>query len=1165
MRKKNNQLIKVGIRSLIALIAVTSNLRGTDFIKNGSFEKCSSDGLSKDWLPVYGAYKAAENEAKEGNRSIKISGGPKNGQAGTLQIVKGFKPGTELKITSHIYIEKFLSGIIKPIHVGFKSKGKNHYKHINLLYTDNPSEYMLKKWLKFEMKLDLSQYPDVKEIKLYSLTWPLGKKTFQGIVYFDKISVSNMETENKMEKQLKQLGNNPVIYSSYTAKAPLFDGKLDDSCWKGCLKYNDFKLLNGEKPFEQTEFMICHDDEYLYVGVKAFASVLNSTNNLINEFREAAKQHDGPLDSDDCIELFLSHDKQNGYYHIIANLNTTFERYVSGDIKDISWNPKLKFKARKQIMKSDGAYYVVELGIPLESIKYGGSDINKLRFNVGREDKFHRENSCWPRLSSFHTYNKYPYLVLGDKNISGFVEENLKKTSSGAFELNYELESNPRAKMQIFTEIRPSEEKVVLSIDEVSQGRGKLLINTAENNFLYTSGLYDGESVIYRTRLNSFGRGGSSRIIKLHADSKQKIAVSLNGQAIKTVKNEKDYDLKLVDGINQVEITADGPVSLKLPWEKRSGTWKVAAQKGAGKSESESYPVTLSRIILNNHSRFFPYISPEELLQIPLGIPQPFFLIVNGLEGQTIGNYNFYLALPEKLEFVGASGCGERVNKRISCSWKLVEKFVLKGTKYNKYIIKYDGNVKNEPGKLVYVAPKKLNTIKNTITLVIRPRKKFAKAGQIYQCFYYGEAENGTIVEAERSFPVKVLPQLNNQGPRKLISLTWFSYRQLDDKELQKEIYAAHARAGFNVAVSDRGHKSMIEGTGMKYSSRFNFLPQNFNPAVITRHYKEIKFIDEKGKYHSSKVPFSYIANDPEVRKLFQDELEKYLLKYKPDVIDWDFEFDVFKGIYTSYDEYTLENFKKLYSIPEKLNPVIIAKRYRTQWAEYMNRITADTFKAVHQVARRLNVKLSLYSGYPSEYTRVHYGINYRMVLPHIDYAMMGYGRPLDSIKNILELSAANGNKPVIFGVCARPYYLYESRAQKNITPALVLRRVADSGYGVMYWGHYASDGRLLFAFNEVNRMLYRYEDFIVDGKKVEPSTIIEGDLNENDIVIYKLGKRLLLLMINSGNNEIAVGFSLKDKKGGRAVEFYSGKEFNSKEKFQFNIPAGRIIALEID
>ncbi|MCK5802881.1 MAG: hypothetical protein KAI66_08615 [Lentisphaeria bacterium] len=996
-----------------------------------------------------------------------------------------------------------------------------------------------------------------------------------GSFEFDKVSVVDITEDvamtRTMEEELKEL-DRPIVYAAHTNTPPVLDGDLNDPCWQGRFKYADFKLMNGNPPKEQTEFMICHDGQFLYVAVKAYALALNPVNNLLSSFRDAAKKRKGPVYSDDGIEFFFSHDKMAGYYQIIGNVHTTWERHVTAQGGDASWAPDVRLGGRKHISeqhRDDDAYYTIETAFSLKSLGIDYPAVSRFRFNLGRADKVNKQNSHWSGLGSFHQYRDYPWLMLGDKAIGGTIGEKLERTSGG-FGIDYEIKATPAVpELRAFVEIRSSAESIAVSSARVGGGQGRLLVKTGKSSFSYSTGLHDGQRVMYRSRPNAYGRGAATGRAKLYAASAKALTITLNGDPIEAPTSGRVYTLGLTDGANRLEVKAAGPLELRLPWVDEPGTWKVKGSdnsvRGEGQMAFDRYPVTLSRTILHRHSRTFPYIDDADPLQASLGTPQPFSVIVNGLEGRTLTGYTLHVRVPEALEFVGASGAGKARFGRASCTVDQVGEITRDGIRYVQYRIAHDGNNKQKPGAMLHVAKKRLSVVNNTVTLVLRPRTGLAEPGRMYRCAYYAAAEDGAVVETKWTLPVKVLPPLSGRGPKKLISMTWFSYRSMDDQELRKTIYASHAHAGFNIFQGGRGDGPLLKDIGMKYEIRFNMTGDCMRPKETQARFPSIKAIDAQGRTRGFFIPFSQISTDPDVRSSFQEDVENYIRTYRPDVLHWDYEFDPLTGLYTSYDNYTLNEFRHRFAIVGELNAAIIAEQYREQWIAYMTELTGDVFKAVHEVTRKLGVEWSLYSGYPGDYTRDHYGVDYDLVLPHVDYAMMGYGRPLDNMTKALKLSAKYGNKPVVFGICATPYFLHHIAPQKNITPALIARRLVDGGYGVMYWGHYASDGRLLLAFNEINRMLHDYEDFIVDGRKVDPPVTIKSGCARDDLAAYQFGDRLLLFVLNNYDDAISVALAPKDGTYAQAREFYTGRTFDPLREMSLRIPAGGLAVVQFD
>lgn len=159
-----------------------------DYVENGTLEEVR-EGKLVGWEQVYTIGEISQEQVRTGKHSYKLA--PHAEKAtGILSEVKGFKPGSTLLIHSHIYVKRFDSGILKPIHLAFTSQGKTYYRHINLFPRDK-DKYQLNDWTQFTYELDLSEYPDVESIRVYCLGWQLKatNEPFSAEVYVDDISV----------------------------------------------------------------------------------------------------------------------------------------------------------------------------------------------------------------------------------------------------------------------------------------------------------------------------------------------------------------------------------------------------------------------------------------------------------------------------------------------------------------------------------------------------------------------------------------------------------------------------------------------------------------------------------------------------------------------------------------------------------------------------------------------------------------------------------------------------------------------------------------------------------------------------------------------------------------------------------------------------------------
>ena len=118
--------------------------------------------------------------------------------------------------------------------------------------------------------------------------------------------------------------------------------------------------------------------------------------------------------------------------------------------------------------------------------------------------------------------------------------------------------------------------------------------------------------------------------------------------------------------------------------------------------------------------------------------------------------------------------------------------------------------------------------------------------------------------------------------------------------------------------------------------------------------------------------------------------------------IDWDFESGVFNGSLTCHCQRCFKAFAdefKLAAVPQNMKEV--SAKYASQWTAFMNRRFAKLvelmYKSIHSELKAGTV-FSVYTGYQSENTKRHYGVDWSMLDGKVDYAMVGYGRNLKAL-----------------------------------------------------------------------------------------------------------------------------------------------------------------------
>lgn len=110
-------------------------------------------------------------------------------------------------------------------------------------------------------------------------------------------------------------------------RAPQIDGKLDEEGWRAASPIVLGKLETHGRTSPRSEVRLLHKDKILYVGAK-----LSEPN--IDRLKRTQREHDGPLDRDDSVELFLWPDPSRGYYQLIISASgAVYDRQGHGDPK----------------------------------------------------------------------------------------------------------------------------------------------------------------------------------------------------------------------------------------------------------------------------------------------------------------------------------------------------------------------------------------------------------------------------------------------------------------------------------------------------------------------------------------------------------------------------------------------------------------------------------------------------------------------------------------------------------------------------------------------------------------------------------------------------------------------------------------------------------------
>lgn len=163
------------------------------------------------------------------------------------------------------------------------------------------------------------------------------------------------------------------------AKTPIkLDGLLDEADWMISDLADKFYL---NKPYDssyavhQTEVRLTFDENFLYVGVKAYQPRSSYT---VSSFKRDFESGTSDVFS---VNIDTFKDKLNGFQFSVSPLNVQREGLIAlGEMLDISWDNKWYSQ-----VKNYEDFYVIEMAIPFTTLRYKVSESgNTWNINFGR-------------------------------------------------------------------------------------------------------------------------------------------------------------------------------------------------------------------------------------------------------------------------------------------------------------------------------------------------------------------------------------------------------------------------------------------------------------------------------------------------------------------------------------------------------------------------------------------------------------------------------------------------------------------------------------------------------------------------------------------------------------------------------------------------------------
>ena len=189
----------------------------------------------------------------------------------------------------------------------------------------------------------------------------------------------------------------PTVDVPKTTEPPVINGDLFEKAWAQAAPLRPFYRANGiDLPNENTHGFLLWDDQYLYIGVRAY-------NSEMKQVQIQQTEKDSAVWHDDTVEILIDPNPETfAYYHLVINpIGTVFDQIIEDDyppgaqladsyeeVADKTWNSRAQVKTQLA-----STLWSVELAIPRNALESASPE--GWWFNLHRKIQRRREYSYW--------------------------------------------------------------------------------------------------------------------------------------------------------------------------------------------------------------------------------------------------------------------------------------------------------------------------------------------------------------------------------------------------------------------------------------------------------------------------------------------------------------------------------------------------------------------------------------------------------------------------------------------------------------------------------------------------------------------------------------------------------------------------------------------------
>lgn len=228
------------------------------------------------------------------------------------------------------------------------------------------------------------------------------------------------------------------------------DGKLDEPAWLQAQVEDDFMQEDpsaGASASEKTEVRIIYNDEFLFVGIRAYD---HEPQKLVR----SALERDYTIDQDDGVAFVIDtyNDKSTGLVFITNTLGARWDTEISGD----GGNDNSSFNTFWDVANSiDSTGYSIEYRIPFSSLRFESKEKVTMGFRIVRLIKRKNEFLIFPRVDptiddpyfkvslaremEFHSLKSKKPFYITPYATANYVESSILNNDSSAYVTNSKI------------------------------------------------------------------------------------------------------------------------------------------------------------------------------------------------------------------------------------------------------------------------------------------------------------------------------------------------------------------------------------------------------------------------------------------------------------------------------------------------------------------------------------------------------------------------------------------------------------------------------------------------------------------------------------------------------------------------------------------------------